>query len=760
MYTIQEIAVNITGDLNLNTENTAINHYSIDSRSIKNGEQTLFYALEGKSRDGHTYIDELIDKGVRNFIVSKPLNREGINFILVSNVLVALQELAKNHREKFNIPVIGITGSHGKTIVKEWLSQLLSPDYTICKTPKSYNSQIGVPLSVLNLNNKHTLALFEAGISQTNEMQALKDIIQPTLGVFTGLSDAHNAGFSSLEQKKEEKFKLFNELSNVFTPNINSDSYTLPFNDQASIENVRTCIAVMQGMAYSQNIIQERINDLSPLALRLEMVNGKDNNIIINDSYSITIDSLAIAIDYLQTQSGNNPKVLILSDVPDYNYNSNELASLINKGAFEQVISVGEHKIEGLSAIYTHFPSVKEFFIAQNQLSIKNSHILIKGARAFLFERIVKKLEEKKHQTQLVVNLSQIERNLKAYRDKLNPLTKLMVMVKAFSYGSGQSEIPKLLQFNGVDYLGVAYTDEGVQLREKGITTPIMVMNPEPDNFDLIISHQLEPEIYSLNILDEFIRALILNQKKDYPIHLKIDTGMNRLGFKTSDEKQLLDQLKAQPEVYVKSMFSHLSSADSSSEKEFTKNQLKTFKERSEQLINELGYPVDRHVLNTSGIEAYNDFQFDMVRLGIGLYGINAAVNNDDVQSASSLESVIIQKKKVLKGESVGYGRAFIATKDMMVGIVPIGYADGIKRSLGNGKFSFYVNNTEAPILGNVCMDLTIIDLTHVNCKEGDKVEVFGEHQTIEDLAVKMETIPYEVLTSISQRVKRVFIRD
>lgn len=760
LYTANTIKTLIEGDFLSFYKDLEINHVSTDSRGIANSSNTLFFALKTTKGNGHKYIEELYAKGVRNFVVSEEIKLDKANVFLVEDTLKALQLLAQKHREQFSIPVIGITGSFGKTIVKEWLYQLLKDDYLICRTPKSYNSQIGVPLSLLQLNSKHTLAIIEAGISQTSEMENLARIIKPTIGVFTGIGEAHSSGFNSIEEKEHEKRKLFKTCEVVISNSLVNGTYDFPFEDKASKENCKTCIAVLEYLGINKTEIQNRINTLSPLALRLEMKKGKNKTTIVNDSYNISYASLSISIDYLNQQAVNSDKTIVISDIPDYDYDKTDLVDLLNKNNFKQVFTVGKYKLEGIETSYFHFISTSAFLDNISSSHFNDEFILIKGARSFEFEQISHLLEEVKHQTKLEINLSQLTRNLNYYKQKLNPETKIMVMAKAFAYGSGTTEIPKLLQFNNVNYIGVAYVDEGVALRKSGIETPIMVMNPEPNAYSQLIDYNLEPEVYSLSMLDEFVRALILKNKKDYPIHLKIDTGMNRLGFLESQTQELIAVLKSQPEVYVKTIFSHLSSADKVSEEEFTLAQIALFDKVSEQIKSEFPYHIDKHILNTAGIENYANYQFDMVRLGIGLYGIGASGINNDIKPISELKSIIIQIKQIKKGDSVGYGRNFIADKEMTIGIVPIGYADGFRRSLGNGTCSVLVNGKEAKTVGNICMDLCMVDVTNLNCKEGDEVEVFGKNNSIYKLADAMNTIPYEVLTSISHRVNRIFITE
>lgn len=758
MYMVDEILEILDGKYLSKGSNQVITNFSFDSRSVKNGAHTLFFAFKGASRDGHDYIPYLIKQGVCNFIVTEDKIYKDCNVVKVKDSLEALQKLAIYHRNKFNIPTIGITGGKGKTTVKEWLFQLLDEDYLICRTPKSYNSQLGVPLSLLQLRGNHQLGIFEASATKKGELAILNNIVKPTIGVLCSPSTAHfNEGH--IEEEYLSFFKGTKKVIDNNTPL--KGNYTYPFKDKISIENCNLCIAVLEYFGVEKQEIQSRINKLNSLALRFELFDGINNTRIINDAYSIDLTSLEIAIDQLNQLALHKDKSIIISDLPEAN-SYKDLIKTLNKQSFKTVVSIGNKKLDGLEAKnYIHFSSVLEFEkeILKKQI-FQNEEILIKGTREARLEQVADLLQKENHQTKLTINLKQVEKNLKAYRDRLNPSTKLMVMVKAFSYGSGGVEIPKLLEHHGVDYFGVAYTDTGVYLRKQGILTPIMVMNPEISSFSALIEHNLEPEIYSLDLLDHFIRKLIVKGKKEYPIHLKLDTGMNRLGFKENDLSALLALLQSQPEVVVRSVFSHLSSADDDQEKEFTISQINLFDRLSTHIEDVLGYRFTKHIANTSAILKYPTATFDMVRLGIGLYGVNPTDNNISITPISTLTTQIIQLKKVKKGESVGYGRSYIADSDKIIAILPIGYADGIRRSLSNGRFSFLVKDKKAPIIGKVCMDLTMIDVTDIACNEGDEVEVFGKNNNILELAKAMGTIPYEVLTSISQRVKRVFIRD
>lgn len=762
-YSPEQIAEFVEGDL-ISSTNQFISHVSTDSRSVQNSSNSIFFALKTDKRNGHDFITELIEKGVRTFVIAEDndFNGNDLTLIKVKNTLEALQNFAACHRKLFDIPIIGITGSYGKTIVKEWLYQLLNPDYTICRSPKSFNSQLGVPLSVLLLEDQHTLGIFEAGISQTGEMENLQAIIKPSIGVLAKMGEAHQSGFENFDQKLIEKKKLFVDCDTVIEISPEIPAYEFPFSDLASIENCSLCIKVMEYFGYTTEVIQERIMELSSLALRLEMKKGIDNSTLINDGYNISYSSLVLSLEHLNKQAGDFPKTLILSQIPETSFSDEKLIKLLTNSSLNRILIVGRESIKSADSntIIHRFDTTEELINELSQYDFRNHFVLIKGARKYRLERIVNKLEEKNHRTELEINLSQLSKNLDVYRKKINQNTKLMVMVKAFSYGAGTSEIPKLLEIEGVDYLGVAYTDEGIALRNAGIKTPIMVMNPEPGTFSDLIQYSLEPEIYSLSELDEFVADLIVEDKKDYPIHIKLETGMNRLGFLKDELPALIQYLKSQPEVYIKTMFSHLSSADDLDEKEYTLNQFQKFEHYSNYLLDAFSYPIERHILNTAGIDNYPNYQYDMVRLGIGLYGISVSDSSPEIKPISRLKSIIIQKKQLKKGDSIGYGRKTIAEKEMTIAMVPIGYSDGLRRSLGNGNFSFYLNGKPCFIVGNVCMDICMIDVSEIESKVGDEVEIFGNHNSIENMAKAMDTIPYEVLTSISQRVKRVFIQE
>lgn len=790
-----------------------IDSISIDSRSLQNGENTMFFAISGPNNDGHTYINELIDKGVRHFVVTYiPETVTGkANFLVVENTLDALQKFAAYYRSLFDFPIIGITGSNGKTIIKEWLNFLLSPDYNIIRSPKSYNSQVGVPLSILGIKEKHNLGIFEAGISTMHEMEKLQKIIRPTIGILSNIGSAHDEGFSSVADKIKEKLKLFtsvnvlilnknktiqafvnpkiktfswssdNKSADVYITKKNLGDLTelqvtykedtfpilIPFQDQASIENAVHCMMVMLYFGYNPKVIQTRMAQLYPVEMRLKVKNGMYNCTVIDDSYSSDFQSLKIALDFLEHQKQHKKKTIILSDIFQSGLNNDELYSqvsqLIISNKINRVIGIGEtisqYKNKFING--TTFKNVAEFMNAFDRLNFENETILIKGARDFHFEQIVSMLEEKTHETVLEINLNAISHNLNFFKSKLAPKTKLMVMVKAFGYGNGGFEIAKLLEHHKVDYLGVAFADEGISLKSAGINVPIMVMNPETTSFSAIIQHQLEPEIYSIKGLKAFLKIAEQKKLKNFPIHIKIDTGMHRLGFEEEQLSELIAILKGNETVQIKSILSHLATSDDLKHNAFAKSQIALFEQLSGQLMTELKIKPIRHILNTSGISNYSDAQYDMVRLGIGLYGIsNDEEEQKYLENVGTLKSVISQIRTIEAGESVGYGRRFIAEKTTKIATIPIGYADGIRRSWGNEVGYVVINGKEAKIIGSVCMDMLMLDITEIDCKEGQSVIIFGENPTVNLMAKALNTIPYEILTGISQRVKRVFFRE
>ncbi|NJM78422.1 MAG: bifunctional UDP-N-acetylmuramoyl-tripeptide:D-alanyl-D-alanine ligase/alanine racemase [Flavobacterium sp.] len=790
----------------------SIENISIDSRSMQNNSGTLFFALKGQNHDAHDYINQLISKGVTHFIVEYiPENiTEKANFLVVTNTTKALQETAKHYRSLFDFPIIGITGSNGKTIVKEWLNFLLSPDYTIVRSPKSYNSQVGVPLSIFGINENHNLGIFEAGISIQGEMENLASIIQPTIGVFTHLGTAHDEGFESQEAKIIEKTQLYKkcdivvlqknelvekhittptftwsfkdkeatvfatkkELKNgisVVTITYNKDTFEVEIQQQDafSITNALTCICVLLYLKVNPKHIQERIKNLYPVEIRLQAKKGINNCILIDDSFSSDYQSLKIALDFLEQQKLHQKKTIILSDIfqsglpLDILYQ--KVTKAIQNNNIDRIIVIGETISNYLSELpnVIAFASTNDFLKQFNLQSFQNETILIKGARSFNFDEILVVLEEKNHETVLEINLDAITHNLNFYKSKVKPKTKIMVMVKAFGYGNGGFEIAKLLEHNKVDYLGVAFADEGINLRRAGITLPIMVLNPENSSFHAMIAYDLEPEIYSLTGLKAFLEVAKQKNITSYPIHIKLDTGMHRLGFEDFQINELNNLLKNNNFIHVKSIFSHLATSDDIAFSDFTQLQFNRFDVMYDKIIPQLNHKPDRHILNTSGIFNYAEKQFEMVRLGIGLYGVgNSALETKNLQNVSTLKSIISQIREVAKGESIGYSRKYMVQEKIRVATIPIGYADGIRRAWGNEKGYITINNQKAPILGNICMDMIMVNVTTINCNPGDEVIIFGESPTVVEIANATGTIPYEILTGISQRVKRVFYKN
>ncbi|RZJ66876.1 MAG: bifunctional UDP-N-acetylmuramoyl-tripeptide:D-alanyl-D-alanine ligase/alanine racemase [Flavobacterium sp.] len=790
-----------------------IDNISIDSRSLQNGAGTLFFALSGPNNDAHNYLGELLDTGVMNFVVTRiPDEVKGqANFLVVPDSLHALQQFAAWYRGHFKFPVIGITGSNGKTIVKEWLNFLLGPDYNIIRSPKSYNSQVGVPLSVISINEKHNLGIFEAGISTVGEMEKLEPIIAPTIGILTNIGTAHDEGFLNIAEKIKEKLKLFknselliynknkttetfissdtkrfswsfkDETADVFLSRRSVDERTfvsivwnerafeveIPFRDDASVENAVHCLMVLLHFGYDNATIKNRISMLFPVEMRLKVKNGIQNSTIIDDSYSSDFQSLKIALDFLETQKQHKKKTLILSDIFQSGLTNEELYSRVS----QLVISNKINRVIGIGATISAFKNkfvncitfdtTNEFLAAFDGLNFGQETILVKGARQFRFEKIVALLEEKTHETVLEINLNAISHNLNFFKSKLKPETKMMVMVKAFGYGNGGFEIARLLEHHKVDYLGVAFADEGISLKTSGISLPIMVMNPESTSYASIIQYDLEPEIYSFKGLDAFIKMASEKKLENYPIHIKLDTGMHRLGFEEAQVEELISVLKNNKSVKVKSILSHMATSDDLQHHAFALQQIALFEKLSSLMIAELGIDPIRHILNTSGISNYTEAQFDMVRLGIGLYGIsNDASEQKYLENVGTLKSILSQIRTIPAGDSVGYGRRFIADHDTKIATIPIGYADGISRLWGNGVGFVTVNGKKAAITGSVCMDMLMVDVTGITCKEGDPVTIFGENPTVIYMAKQLQTIPYEILTSISQRVKRVFYRE
>jgi len=824
-HTIGEITKIVKGTLIQKVdEETVISDLLTDSRRLVSAEGCLFFALVSKRNDGHKYIEDLYNKGVRNFIVQQepenPLLYFDANFIQVKDSLIALQLLAAAHRRHYNIQVIGITGSNGKTIVKEWLYQLMYEDKNIVRSPKSYNSQVGVPLSVWQMNEGHELAIFEAGISEPDEMERLQPIIYPSIGIFTNLGHAHDENFINRNQKTGEKLKLFTKVEmliyctdqkelqegilksgilkniRIFTWSRNEtadllvkkvehlahqtvitaeylgklEEIRIPFIDEASVENAIHCWSTMLILGYNHEVIARRMKQLQPVAMRLEMKEGINNCTIINDSYNSDIDSLSIALDFLNQQKQHRKKTVILSDILQSGrsdaYLYPEIAQLLELKHIDRVIGIGKaigKQSNGFKMEKLFFSSTAEFLNTFPLSSFSNETILLKGARVYEFEQISEALQQKTHETVLEINLNAIVHNLNHYRSMLMPGVRLMAMVKAFSYGNGSFEIANLLQFHHVDYLTVAYADEGVELRKAGINLPIMVMNPDQESFDSMLKHCLEPEIYSFRILRLLQESLskLSEGSASVGIHIKIDTGMRRLGFDPGEVDELILNLKDSPTLRINSVFSHLAGSDSPEFDEFTEYQVKVFSDASDKIRNAFDYPILRHIDNTAGISRWPDAQFDMVRLGIGLYGIAPmAEDQQNLLNVSTLKSSISQIKLVAPDESVGYNRSWSSGTETTIGIVPIGYADGLSRRLSNGRGHLMINGQVVPIIGNVCMDMCMIDLTGIPAREGDVVIVFGKEMPITRLAEEMESIPYEILTGISRRVKRIYFEE
>lgn len=801
-----------------------IRYISTDSRTIVSGLETLFFALVTPRKDGHNFLRKAYDKGVRSFVISNEKKNlsayTDATFLCVDNTLEALQLLSKSIREKFQGNVIGITGSNGKTIVKEWLSELLVDDYKIIRSPKSYNSQVGVPLSVWLLDNEADMAFIEAGISQPGEMEKLQPIIQPRYGIITNIGEAHQSNFESLEQKVDEKLKLFKdseviiyrkdypaidaavqkmvENDGVFAVSwsmmdetadlfiyfvqkipegcgiigqVQDKQYaiSIPFSDDASVENAITCLAALIAIGKDQDQILERFSTLQPIAMRMEMRQGINNCVLINDSYNSDLNSLSIALDTLDQQASQDfmPKTLILSDIYYSSKSDNELydevSQLVKLRSIERFIGIGpnlkknSHKFSGNASF---FSSTADFLSKLPGLGLQNEIILLKGARDFHFDQIASLLQDKAHETVLEIDLSAMIRNLNYFKSLLKPETKIMAMVKAFSYGSGMAEVSRLLEFHQVDYLAVAIADEGVALRKAGISIPIVVMNPEEHSFEMLFEHMLEPNIYSKRLLDQFLLSAQRNAVCNFPIHVKIDTGMKRLGFETEDEiKYLLEKVKRGNVLHISSVFTHLAASDTPEEDTFTQIQIHRFDKLATLIQNNTDHHVLRHVLNSAGIERFPNSQFDMVRLGIGLYGVSS-VAESKVSNVSTLKTTISQIRNIPKGETIGYGRKGKAKSDIKIATLPIGYADGFNRRLSNGVGKVWINGKLAPVIGNVCMDMCMIDITGIDVSEGDRVIVFGEDYPATEMAIALGTIPYEIFTSVSQRVKRVYFQE
>lgn len=822
-YTIEKITT-LIGARRYGTADGQVNWILTDSRSVCFPEETLFFAIRSERNDGHKYIADLYRRGVRNFVVEQlPDDREtayaDANFLRVPHSVEALQRLAERHRDEFGIPVIGITGSNGKTVVKEWLYQLLSPSMVVTRSPRSYNSQIGVPLSVWLLDEHSQVGIFEAGISQKGEMAALRDIIQPTVGVLTNIGTAHQENFSSTEEKCMEKLKLFHDTKAIVYPYddetvrrcvasldykgeqiawsatdpkvrlyINKveksgvtttvtytfdgeeSSYTLPFIDEASVANSVTCVAVALYLGLTREQIAGRMAGVEPVAMRLEVKEGQHGCTLINDSYNSDVNSLDIALDFMSRRPDHagRKRTLILSDIyqsgKDGEALYKEVSDLARTRGVQKFIGIGPDLSANAGVIDIaekyFFNDCQEFIASQVFASLHDEVILLKGARRFSFDRLTELLEQKVHETILEVNLGAVVKNLNYFRSYMKPTTKIACMVKADAYGAGAVEVAKTLQDHRVDYLAVAVADEGVTLRKNGITSNIMIMNPEMTAFKTMFDYDLEPEVYSFRLLDALVKAAQREGVTGFPVHIKLDTGMHRLGFNpVTDMDELISRLKRQNSVIPRSVFSHFVGSDSDDFDNFSAHQFELFKQGSEKLQAAFSHKIIRHMDNSAGIEHFPERQLDMCRLGLGLYGIDSR-DNSVINNVCTLKTTILQIHAVPKDETVGYSRKGILTRDSLIAAIPIGYADGLNRHLGCGHCYCLVNGKKAPYVGNICMDVAMIDVTDIDCKEGDTVEIFGDDLPVTVLSDVLETIPYEVLTSISNRVKRVYFQD
>lgn len=822
-YTIEKVTA-LIGARRYGRQEAQIGFVLTDSRSLCFPEETLFFALKTERNDGHNYIPDLYRRGVRNFVVERmPENWEeeyqGSNFLKVVGAREALQRLAERHRDGFDIPVVGVTGSNGKTMVKEWLYQLLSPQMTVTRSPRSYNSQIGVPLSVWLLDGHTQVGVFEAGISKPGEMAALRGIIQPTIGVITCLGAAHQENFTSLEAKCKEKLTLFHDTKAVVYPlddeivsrcisqyaykgvqtawsvknpkaalyvgriekNGTSTSisyvfrgmeggYTLPFIDEASVMNSITCAAVALHLGVKPEVLAQRMAALEPVAMRLEVKEGQRGCTLINDSYNSDINSLSIALDFMNRRPDHKgrKRTLILSDICQSGLSSGSLyagvAELACKRGVEKFIGIGPqlmaHKGRFRTGEAYFFNDCREFIGSEEFGNLHDEVILIKGARQFGFDRLTDLLVRKVHETTLEVNLNAVVDNLNHYRSLMKPETKLVCMIKADGYGAGAVEIAKTLQDHRVDYLAVAVADEGVTLRKNGITSNIMIMNPEMTAFKTMFDYDLEPEVYSFRLLDALVKAARKEGITGYPVHIKLDTGMHRLGFDPcKDMPELIGRLKRQDAVIPRSVFSHFAGSDSSVFDGFSAEQSGLFDRGAEELQAAFSHKILRHIDNSAGIEHFPERQMDMCRLGIGLYGVNPA-DNSIINNVSTLKTTILQLRDVPAGNTVGYSRKGKIDRDSVIAAIPIGYADGLNRRLGNRHCYCLVNGRRAYYVGNICMDVAMIDVTGIDCKEGDPVEIFGDNLPVTVLSDVLDTIPYEVLTGISNRVKRIYFQD
>lgn len=808
MYTIKFICevLKVTA-FKSNDLSSKISELVYDSRKVNNPEESLFFALKA-TRDGHDFIPDAYEKGIRSFVISNSISflndKTDVNVILVPDVLEFMQALVTYHRKQFNIPIIGITGSNGKSIVKAWLYQLLVPEKKVYQSPKSYNSQLGVALSLWNLGPQYDMAIIEAGISEPGEMEKLQQMIQPTIGIFTNIGVAHSQNFESKQEKLAEKIKLFKSVEaliagsdylekEMVNPEVRMVSWgksdhdqvqlisedrsghtsklkvrigevicicQVPFTDRASIENIMSCIATMYYLGYDAETVVERIQGLKPLEMRLQLKKGINHSSIIDDSYSNDLASLKISLEFLNQQNQHSKKTLILSEMEGLAESEKlqqKLVSLLNSSQLQRFIWVGTD-YDWLNNIdietKTSFENTESLLSHFTELDFHNESILVKGARKFLFERVVQRLALRSHGTVLEINLNAISNNLMLYRSLIPKGVKLMAMVKAFSYGSGSFEVANLLQFSKVDYLTVAFADEGVELRNAGITLPIMVLSPDRDTFQTLLQHNLEPEIYSMSFLEEFTDFLKENDIHGFNIHLKLDTGMHRLGFFPAEIKTVIEKLKNQDQVHVQSFFTHLVASGDPNQDDFTLQQIKSYRSAAQELEEGLGYTFIKHVANTSAIVRWPEAHMDMVRLGIGLYGVDMDRNFSNLEQVSSLKTTVTQIKELPAGETVGYDRKGVLSKDSKIATVKIGYADGYSRRFGNSVGKMQINGQLVSTVGNICMDMCMLDITGQDVQVGDEVIVFP---SLMESAKAIGTIPYELLVNISSRVKRVY---
>jgi len=810
----------LKGEVHQLRKDRLIENIFIDSRSTVANSKNLFVAIKGDRHDGHNFIDELYTKGIRNFLIDQEIDIKKYpeaNFFKAQDSVIALQSLSAFKRTHFKGKLISITGSNGKTIVKEWLGKLIEAVYSVYRSPRSYNSQVGVPLSLWYLNNYQDYAIIEAGISKMGEMEKLEAIITPDIGIYTNLGTAHDEGFPSLEEKAHQKAQLFknsstiifckdfpeisnalhnlpkleeknfigwsfeDNTSNYFVETEGIDNGTairipfneqfhifhVPFKDYASLENITHCLLLLLLEGLPIKIIQNTLNDMRPLNMRLETKKGKNNTYLVDDSYNNDLVGLDTALQFFTQQKQYHKRILVLSDLLETGLSSDilyrQLAERIANENLHLVVGIGE-EIPQLEKYYEgdllFFPNTKAFLEYEQEHAFHEALILVKGARKFGFEAIVQRLEQKIHGTVLEIDLNKITHNLNFYRARLKPNVKTMVMVKAFAYGSSSHEIANWLEFQNVDYLAVAYADEGVVLRQHGIKLPIMVMNPDPRSFELLHQHKLEPELYSKEIFQDYA-SYTRNYQSALKVHLKLDTGMHRLGFESHELEQLIDLLKQNPQLKVASIFSHLAASDEASHNGFSAQQALSFKKSADEIIESLGYKPLLHLLNSSGISRFPDYQFDMVRLGVGLYGIDTTgLHPNELKPVSQLRTVISQIKHVKRGDSVGYSRKGVANEDMKIATISIGYADGFNRKFSQGVGKVMIGGKLAPVIGNVCMDMTMVDVSNIDCKAGEEVIVFGDKPSISEMANSIGTIPYEILTNISERVKRVFYTE